>query len=399
MRRSLLLAAATLAAAAPAAVAMPDGHGPPDRPDRAERPDRSDRPDGPKRGSAPETSADRPAGDPVREKPPGGPVDGATDRSGVRDGAPEARGVRYLLTGVVVRNARPRAVRVRVLKANVHLKKSLPQAQAPAEAGDARPPVLRVRIGSDTVIVSKDGRRSQVKPRARQTERSGRVKPRATATHRALRKGDRVTVVWRAPAGLAAAKLPAATRIVDRGRKTGGGPSGAAFTTNHDGTAVNVNRYASADDVYLNGGPSCGAQRHAAALPDGAYYFQVTTANGREKLSTSPLAERRFVMKDSAVVSSSAPTNPLGCDFDGLVVQVAPFSASPNGVYKLWIAPAKKVRGGKFPPRVSKTDNFMIDANLDGDPDRPDDPDPDQDPPSDPDQDPPPPPDGGGQTF
>ena len=99
-------------------------------------------------------------------------------------------------------------------------------------------------------------------------------------------------------------------------------------------------------------------------------------------------------MKDSVVVSSSAPTNPLGCDFDGLVVQVAPFSASPNGVYKLWIAPAKKVRDGKFPPRVSKTDNFMIDANLDGDPDRPDDPDPE----TDPDPEPDPGPDGG-PTF
>ncbi|MGI9538709.1 MAG: hypothetical protein ACR2N6_01000 [Miltoncostaeaceae bacterium] len=395
MRRSLLIAVAALAATAPAAAAMPDGHGPPDRPERSDRldkPERPDRPTPPERGPAAEDDAPdaRDGGTtdtPARPAKPGSPAAQGDD-------GPEARGVRYALKGVVVRNAGKRAVRVKVVRANPHLRRALPEVQAPTDETDqARPVVLRVRIGSKTAIVSRsDVEGSEARVRARQKARSGSVKPRSAATYRALRKGDRVSVVWHAPAGLAAAKLPAATRIADHGPRKGRGPSGAAFTTNHDGTAVNVNRYVSVDDVYLNGGPSCGAQRHAAALPDGRYVFQVTTPNGR-KLSTRHISKRSFVMRDSAVTSSTAPTNPLGCDIDGLVVQVGPFKASPNGVYKLWIAPVNKVKAGKFSARVSKTDNFMIDPRGT---DLGDDPAPHPDPTPDPDSDPEPDP---GPTF
>ena len=172
-------------------------------------------------------------------------------------------------------------------------------------------------------------------------------------------------------------------------------PSGAAFSTNPGGATVNENHYSKKSDVSINGGPTGSAAPHAAALPNGEYVYRVTDASGKMALTVE---EGSFGVEDGRIVWSTgaATTDSSG---DILTVAVGEFGDSFNGVYKLWIAPAKKVRGGKFPPRVSKTDNFMIDANLDGDPDRPDDPDPDQDPPSDPDQDPPPPPDGGGQTF
>src|SRR5207249_11449733 len=54
--------------------------------------------------------------------------------------------------------------------------------------------------------------------------------------------------------------------------------SGAIFTTNSTCTGVNLNIYASKDDVYLDGGP---AHPGAAGLPDGDYWVQVTEPGGK----------------------------------------------------------------------------------------------------------------------
>ena len=54
-------------------------------------------------------------------------------------------------------------------------------------------------------------------------------------------------------------------------------PSGAIFTTNSTCTGVNINIYASKDDVFLDGGP---AHPGAAGLTDGSYYVQVTEPGG-----------------------------------------------------------------------------------------------------------------------
>jgi hypothetical protein len=139
-----------------------------------------------------------------------------------------------------------------------------------------------------------------------------------------------------------------------------GAPSGAAFTTDPTGTAVNQNHYASPDDVHLNGGP-CGVPRHAAALADGTYAFRVTTPNGKVTLSMAPLAERSFTVSDGVVVGSTADAHPSQCADGGLVVRVGPFSESPNGVYKLWIVPTSAKGYAAFPAKASKTDNFMVD--------------------------------------
>ncbi len=47
--------------------------------------------------------------------------------------------------------------------------------------------------------------------------------------------------------------------------------TGAIYTTNKTGTAVNQNIYDASTDVYLSGGPQ---NTQAAGLPDGTYFFQ-----------------------------------------------------------------------------------------------------------------------------
>src|SRR5438046_9239489 len=59
---------------------------------------------------------------------------------------------------------------------------------------------------------------------------------------------------------------------------------GAIFTTDSICSGVDLNIYASKDDVYLNGGP---AHPGAASLPDGSYYVQVTNPGGDVLLCSS----------------------------------------------------------------------------------------------------------------
>lgn len=158
--------------------------------------------------------------------------------------------------------------------------------------------------------------------------------------------------------GLAGSLAVAAIAAVAGGASAA--PSGAAFTTTADGAAVDANLYDAPADVFLNGGPGCGAPRHAAALADGDYVFRVTTTSGRTVLSERSLAERTFTVSDGVVIASSAPTSDHLCS-EGLLVQVGPFARSPNGVYKLWIAPART--GDAFPRRRSRTDDFRVDPS------------------------------------
>ncbi|MBR9874682.1 MAG: hypothetical protein GYB23_10480 [Vibrionaceae bacterium] len=63
---------------------------------------------------------------------------------------------------------------------------------------------------------------------------------------------------------------------------------GAIFTTTPAGDIVNENvRYESKQEVFLDGGPGPNAPGHAAALPKGDYYFQVTDPSGKCLLSST----------------------------------------------------------------------------------------------------------------
>jgi hypothetical protein len=93
------------------------------------------------------------------------------------------------------------------------------------------------------------------------------------------------------------------------------GVSGAIFTTTANGSAVNANQYDSKCDVYLNGGPGPKAPAHAAGLPDGDYYFQVTDPNGSTLLSTDPVSNRRFTVT-GGVITAYTGTHPTGVSQD-----------------------------------------------------------------------------------
>jgi len=128
--------------------------------------------------------------------------------------------------------------------------------------------------------------------------------------------------------------------------------SGAIFTTDSTGSLVNGNLYSNKEDVYLSGGPGPKAPDHAAALPDGDYYFQITDPSG------------------SVLLSSASPRMVTVSGGAFQLVQLAPFNDTPNedGVYKVWLTPVSCYIGNTknpgrhfgFLPKYSKTDNFRV---------------------------------------
>ncbi|HEX4595000.1 MAG TPA: hypothetical protein VH157_12030 [Bryobacteraceae bacterium] len=167
------------------------------------------------------------------------------------------------------------------------------------------------------------------------------------------------------------------------------GLTGAIFTTNSNGTVVNGNQYDSPCSVYLDGGPGLHAPAHAAGLPDGGYYFQVTDPSGKTLLSTDPVANRHFIVSGGIITAyvgdGSDPihlTGPNQNDPGGVTIRLAnlscptDFLATSNngGAYKVWVTPIANFNGNPalvdnpcgngcfhgFVPSASKTDNFKV---------------------------------------
>lgn len=166
-------------------------------------------------------------------------------------------------------------------------------------------------------------------------------------------------------------------------------PSGAIFTTLFDGSEVNVNKYQSKSDVYLDGGPGIGAPATAAGLDDGTYVFQVTDPSGRVLLSSDPAECRQFVVSGGVitgvVVTGCEHLTGHDVDHDATTVQLYPYFDTPNpgGVYKVWVVRREDYLAGcaqlgqssglsvvdcgrsagnlhGFVPAHTKTDNFKV---------------------------------------
>jgi hypothetical protein len=163
---------------------------------------------------------------------------------------------------------------------------------------------------------------------------------------------------------------------------------GAIFTTNVNGTGVNLNQYADLRDVYLDGGPGPAAPIGAAGLPNGTYVFQVTNPSGKELLSTDPARCRQFTVANgviNGVAPAGACAHVTGVDTDhnAVTVRLFPFNQTPNpgGVFKVWatqqadylfgcsqlgvnngldVVDCGRAAGNQhgFLPARSKTDNF-----------------------------------------
>jgi hypothetical protein len=154
--------------------------------------------------------------------------------------------------------------------------------------------------------------------------------------------------------------------------------TGAIFTTDVNGARVNQNIYASKLDVYLNGGPGQNAPPHAASLPEGDYYFQVTDPSGMTLLSSDAIQCREFhVSADGVIVSvpAIACSHNTGVDQDeaslgAITVQLFPYDDTPNpgDEYKAWVTPVADYSPGNgkngFIDADSKTDNFKVECVL-----------------------------------
>lgn len=146
--------------------------------------------------------------------------------------------------------------------------------------------------------------------------------------------------------------------------------TGAIFTTDVNGVRVNQNLFDIKEDVYLDGGPGDNAPSGAAALPEGDYYFQVTSPSGKTLLSSDSIDCREFHVDATGVISSvgNGCSHAVGVSVDhgGLTVQLFPYDDTPNpgGVYKVWVTNINDydensgVHG--FIPADSKTDNFKV---------------------------------------
>jgi hypothetical protein len=143
--------------------------------------------------------------------------------------------------------------------------------------------------------------------------------------------------------------------------------TGAIWTSDKDGYAVNGNLYTARTQVYLVGGPH---KEGAAGLEDGIYCFQVTDPAGKTLLSTDDISNRMFEVKDGYIFSIEPGTHKWNYDTTrgyGIVIQLYPFKASPNkgGTYKVWVtkfdyysSPTEGSFG--FISSLSKTDNFKV---------------------------------------
>lgn len=172
------------------------------------------------------------------------------------------------------------------------------------------------------------------------------------------------------------------------------GLSGAIFTTVSNGSVVDANQYESTCSVYLDGGPGPHAPAHAASLPDGDYFFQVTDPSGKQLLSTDVVSNRRFRVTNGVIVAYTGVGGPIhltGIDQDhpelgAITIRLAnltcptDFLATSNngGAYKVWATPVGNFVGDPtlvdntcgsgcfhgFVPSTSKTDNFKVQAGA-----------------------------------
>lgn len=127
--------------------------------------------------------------------------------------------------------------------------------------------------------------------------------------------------------------------------------SGAIWTTNQDGSAVNKNIYVYKNEVYLNGGPKA---TNSPGLPDGMYYVMVTEPNGTVLGHT---ADDNFMVevKDGRFVQIYRLWDIVFKASSDFTVMGYDTTTNPGHEYKVWLSMDRN-----FPNRASKTDNFKV---------------------------------------
>lgn len=126
--------------------------------------------------------------------------------------------------------------------------------------------------------------------------------------------------------------------------------TGAIFSTDSTCTDVNVNIYATKEDVYIDGGPG---HPGGAGLPDGSYCVQVTDPSGGTVLGRSDPGAVTVV--DGEFVQCYQLTSILKTGSSGFTVPGFDDTPNPGGEYKVWVS-----TDCNFDPNNSKTDNFQV---------------------------------------
>jgi len=123
--------------------------------------------------------------------------------------------------------------------------------------------------------------------------------------------------------------------------------------------------------VYVAGGTDPKAPCSGNVLPDGIYYFQVTTPSGSQLLSTDDLESRRilvFASRFAGVPAGGHATRPGPCE--SVIVQLSPYLPTPDPgcEYKIWLTRVEDYQAGRgtfgFLPEFSETDNFIVRFGL-----------------------------------
>ncbi len=125
---------------------------------------------------------------------------------------------------------------------------------------------------------------------------------------------------------------------------------GAIFTTDSTCTGVDLNIYATKEDVYIDGGP---AHPGAAGLPDGSYCVQVTDPSGETVLGRSDPGAVTVV--DGEFVQCYQLTSILKTASSGFTVPGFDTTPNPGGEYKVWVS-----TDCNFDNNSTKTDNFQV---------------------------------------
>lgn len=130
---------------------------------------------------------------------------------------------------------------------------------------------------------------------------------------------------------------------------------GVIFTTDENANQVTGNVFESTRAVYLSGGPSPGTCS-GPGLPDGSYYFQVTSPSGSVLLSSDDLSNRIVIVFEGFIIGVGPGghlTRKGACFKAGSrIVKLAPFANTPDpgDEYKVWLTPVENFSflGGGF---------------------------------------------------
>jgi hypothetical protein len=122
--------------------------------------------------------------------------------------------------------------------------------------------------------------------------------------------------------------------------------AGSVSVALHNGQAAAAVIFEDKCDAYLVVGGQDGSPR----LPDGDYFFQVTTSSDKALLSSDEVRFRQFRVADGAIEGVSGQgRHAVGIDSlsGAATVQLCPFTTSPDssGVYEVWVTRVEDFQG------------------------------------------------------